>query len=356
VLPPQPIAAAWLVVALAAALAARRFDDLALTTVAAAVAAMAVARCLWMVPGLSAAAVTGLIGDPVLAPDLPGMLAALWSLALPALLLIALRLALPPLPLGARYALPAVGGMFAVAALYVWFKQAFGLASMEDFVARGLIERTIITQSLFLLGWLLASGKLRLRGVEPDLIRLGGTVLTAFAAARLVWFDLVVHNPAWAKQWVGPLPVANLILPEYLLSAAWLYLARRRTGEAARSGVWLVAFLAALIAGTMLMVRQGFHGALLNGPEMPIAEFYGYSLAGLVLSIALLVAGMRLPDKALRLAGLLLLTATIVKVFLIDASELEGIWRILSFLGLGVALIGIGRLYGPVLRAERAEA
>ena len=27
--------------------------------------------------------------------------------------------------------------------------------------------------------------------------------------------------------------------------------------------------------------------------------------------------------------------------------------RILSFLGLGIALIGIGRLYGPVLRAER---
>jgi uncharacterized membrane protein len=89
---------------------------------------------------------------------------------------------------------------------------------------------------------------------------------------------------------------------------------------------------------------------------MPIAEFYGYSLAGLVVSIALLLAGVRLPDKALRLAGLLLLTATIVKVFLVDASELEGVLRILSFLGLGVALIGIGRLYGPVLRAERGAA
>ena len=65
----------------------------------------------------------------------------------------------------------------------------------------------------------------------------------------------------------------------------------------------------------MLLVRQGFHGAILTGPEMPIAEFYGYSLAGLVVAIGLLVAGIRLPDKALRLAGLILLTATIVKVF-----------------------------------------
>ena len=44
---------------------------------------------------------------------------------------------------------------------------------------------------------------------------------------------------------------------------------------------------------------------------------------------------------------------SLVGVFAIDAGALEGVWRILSFLGLGVALIGIGRLYGPVLRAER---
>lgn len=350
---PELIAAGWLVVALAAALAARRLDDLALATVSAAVAALAVARAVFMVPELSAAVVTGLVGDPVLAPDLPDALNALYSLALPALLLLGLRLALPPLPLGARRALPAVAGLFAVAALYVWFKQAFGLSSHPDFVARGLLERTIVTQALFLLGALLASGRLRVRALEPELVRLGGTVLTAFAALRLLWFDIFVHNPAWADQWVGPLPVANLILPQYLLSAVWLYLARRRS-SGARSALWFSLFLAALITATMLLVRQGFQGAILTGPDMPIAEFYGYSLAGLVLSIGLLVAGMRLPDKAVRLAGLVLLTGTIVKVFLVDASELEGIWRILSFLGLGIALIGIGRLYGPVLRAERA--
>ena len=44
---------------------------------------------------------------------------------------------------------------------------------------------------------------------------------------------------------------------------------------------------------------------------------------------------------------------TAFKVFLIDAARLEGVWRILSFLGLGIALIGIGRLYGPLLRAEK---
>jgi uncharacterized membrane protein len=106
----------------------------------------------------------------------------------------------------------------------------------------------------------------------------------------------------------------------------------------------------------MLMVRQGFQGPILSRPGVPAAESYGYSLAGLLLSIALLLGGIRLPDKALRLAGLILLTATALKVFLIDASALAGVLRILSFLGLGVALIGIGKLYTAVLNAEAGSA
>ena len=350
--PSDLVAAFWLLVAVGIALASRRFGDLALAIVASLTAIIGVARAVWMVPELSIAALTALVGEPVLAVDLPDAADALFALVFPALLLAALRYTLPPLPLGARRALPAVAGLFLIAALYVWFKQAFGLDSAEDFAARGMVERTIVTQALFLLGWLLAGGYIRLPRIEPDILRQSGNMLTFIAAARLIWFDMLVHNPAWTAQWVGTWPILNLILPAFLLSAFWLYSARRRADLATRSGFWLTAFLAALIVGVALLVRQLFQGAYLNGPELPIAEFYFYSLAGLVVSILLLVAGIRLPDKALRLAGLLLLTATIFKVFLVDASELEGLLRILSFLGLGIALIGIARLYGPVLRAE----
>jgi len=351
--PADLVAAGWLAVALALALVARRLDDLAPDIVALAAAAFGVIRALAMVPDLWTALMGGLIGFPVTAAGLPDAMAGLYSLALPASLLAALHFVLPPLPVRARWALPALAGLFAVLALYVWFKQGFGLAQGEDFVARALIERTILTQALFAAGWLLGAGILRLPGIAPDLARRTGAALTAIAAARLIWFDMILFNPAWRDQWVGAVPVLNLILPAFLLSAVWLYAARRRAAAATRSGFWLAAFLAALIAGVALMVRQGFQGPILTGPDMPIAEFYGYSLAGLAVAIGLILAGMRLSDKALRLAGLILLTATIVKVFLVDASELKGILRIISFLGLGIALIGIGRLYGPVLRAER---
>jgi uncharacterized membrane protein len=354
--PSDLVAAGWLAVAVAIALASRRLGDLALGTVAALAAAIGVGRAVVTVPDLSTTAFASLLGFPALAVDLPGALIALQALALPAVLLVVLGRTLPALPLGARQAfLPAAGGL-AAAAVYIWFKQAFGLSDGEDFAARGFLERTFLTQALFAAGWLCGSGRLPARWADPDMMRKAGAALTGLAAARLVWFDMLVHNPAWSPQWVGSPPVLNLLLPAYLLSAVWLYAARRRATLTGGSGVWLLLFLAALVAGSMLMVRQAFQGAFLDGPALPIAEFYGYSLAGLILSIGLLVAGIRLPDKALRLAGLLLLTATMLKVFLIDASQLKGVLRILSFLGLGIVLIGIGRMYGPVLRAERSGA
>jgi uncharacterized membrane protein len=349
------IAAGWLAVALALALVARRLGDLALGTIALLVILFGVAQALWTVPELSVLSFEAILGRPVLAAGLPDAMRILAALAVPALLLAAIRFALPPLPMRGRRALPILAGIFAVTALYLWFKQAFGLTDLGDFAMRGLIERTIITQALFAAGWLLGAGRLRLPGIAPDSARLAGNLLTATATARLIWFDVLLFNPVLTTQWVGTLPVLNLILAEHLAGAVWLYLARRRAAERASTWPWFAAFLLALAAGTALLVRQYYHGAFLGGAARP-NEAYGYSLAFLIVSIGLIVAGVRLPDKALRLAGLVLLTATIVKVFLVDASALTGLLRILSFLVLGIALIGIGRLYGPILRAEREES
>ena len=44
-----------------------------------------------------------------------------------------------------------------------------------------------------------------------------------------------------------------------------------------------------------------------------------------------------------------MITLTIAKVFLVDMSGLAGIWRALSFIGLGLVLVGIGYLYQRLL-------
>jgi hypothetical protein len=122
-------------------------------------------------------------------------------------------------------------------------------------------------------------------------------------------------------------------------AAAFLLLRLLRSGTS--KGTDIGAFTAAATAALLLA---------LAGHDLAPRDFI--SLAWLLTAAGLLFAGVRIPDKPLRLAGLLLLTATILKVFLIDASALDGVLRILSFLGLGIALIGIGKLYSKVLSAK----
>ncbi|MBV9931359.1 MAG: DUF2339 domain-containing protein [Alphaproteobacteria bacterium] len=344
--------AAWLVLGTGAALAAARLRDRDLTILAYAVAAVATLAGIVLVPRLWEALAASLVGAAILAADLPPALRALETLLLPAgLLILVWRVAPRRLPrLG--LALPAAAAALAVAGVYILFKQAWGLASHDDYLARGFAERVLITQSLFALGWAACSGRVPVPGLEEAQRRTLGTGLTALAAARFAWFDLLVASPLLVEFRVGALPFANLLLPAYILSAFWLYRARQGARGKGRSGLWLSLSLVALVAGTLLLVRQGFHGTILSTPGVPATESYADSLAALLLSIALLVAGIRIPDKAVRLAGLLLLSATAAKVFLVDAAKLEGVLRILSFLGLGIALIGIGKLYGAVLNAE----
>ena len=152
----------------------------------------------------------------------------------------------------------------------------------------------------------------------------------------------------------GPLLILRLLRPELLSYTGWglaalglalaafglLRILRARPGSGPATQV--AAFGAALTGALLL----GFAGYDLTARDFVSGSW-------LAAAIALLVAGMRLSDKALRLAGLVALTVTTLKVFLIDAAELEGILRILSFLALGAALIGIGKLYSKVLSGER---
>ena len=59
----------------------------------------------------------------------------------------------------------------------------------------------------------------------------------------------------------------------------------------------------------------------------------------------LLAFGLWRASRELRLASRLFVVAAVLKVFLYDLAQLEGILRALSFIGLGAVLIGIGLAY-----------
>ena len=94
-----------------------------------------------------------------------------------------------------------------------------------------------------------------------------------------------------------------------------------------------------------IQVRFLFQGPVLSVPGVGDAELYTYSAAWLVYALSLLGLGYVTGRRALRHASMLVILATVGKVFLIDMAGLTGLYRVLSFLGLGLALIGIGYFY-----------
>jgi len=79
---------------------------------------------------------------------------------------------------------------------------------------------------------------------------------------------------------------------------------------------------------------------------------YLYSLVWLIYACGLIFAGLKLHRYHLRMAGFLVLATTVLKVFIVDMSNLDGLARALSFLGLGAALIGTGMLYQRLKRDD----
>ena len=88
-------------------------------------------------------------------------------------------------------------------------------------------------------------------------------------------------------------------------------------------------------------MRQAFAG--IKGAEE--IELWTYSLALLAYALALLALALTRKQRLFRIASLAVLSLATAKVFLVDLSFLEGLWRALSFLGLGVVMLGIGWIY-----------
>lgn len=277
--------------------------------------------------------------------------AACWTL-LPALLILAI--CWHPLFATARrtrMAALAAGGAGLIAMLWLVAKKPAGIETPADFIRLGFAERAMFTQSLFALAWL---GFHQAKPRSWPSLAIAGWVLTGIALFRLFWFDLFLLNPVVVPQMVGPVPVANLLTLHLALAAFWLWMFAREAGprfELALQGLSLGAMILAVLA----TVRQAVQGSLVSGGFIDIGENYLYSAGLLALALAWLVIGIRSGTKLLRVAGLSLLTVVTLKVFLIDAAALAGLLRILSFLGLGIALIGIGWAYGRVMGLNKTS-
>ncbi|MEZ5873526.1 MAG: DUF2339 domain-containing protein [Hyphomicrobiales bacterium] len=191
----------------------------------------------------------------------------------------------------------------------------------------------------------------RLREKSGSIVHNWGALLLGAAVLVLAIVGLgVVANPLFTGEVVGG-PFVNLVLLCYglpaVLAAALAYITRD-TRPKWYSRIAAAAALALALGYISLEICVLYHGPLLVGATSD-AEQYTYSAVWLLFGVALLAAGIWFKSVPLRAASAAVIVLTVLKVFLVDMSDLTGIYRALSFLGLGAVLVGIGWFYQRLL-------
>lgn len=291
-----------------------------------------------------------LAGEPLFVTTLPTPKRALLDLILPgAILTVAAWRSGALIPAALSKLVFAACGLLGIAGLFILYKQVFAIDGGGAFKDRGMLERVILDQILFAIGWAALKWRDRMTGLREL-----GLAVTYIAIARIMSYNVVLFNPLGRLQLVGAVPLANLLAPAFLLPLFWIWQAAREERE-------LAARLKPFVTGIQMLLiclfvaaslRQLFHGSLLAVGGVSQAEDICRSLAAIALAIGFLRWGIFKRERPWRIASLVLMLVAVGKVFVVDTSGLEGLMRIASFVALGLSLIGIGWLYSRHLKSD----
>ncbi|RUT98366.1 DUF2339 domain-containing protein, partial [Mesorhizobium sp. USDA-HM6] len=253
-----------------------------------------------------------------------------------------------------RLAMEAASALFALLTVAMLVRHAMH-GGVIDTGPVTLAEQAIYTLIALGAGAILVAIDLR---SPSSVLRYGSMSAGVVSAGLIVIQHFVMLNPLVTDESTGTIAFFNLLFLAYLLPAVAagalaLYVRDKRP----RWYAAMLALIAALLAFAYatLSVRRLFKGEFIGlWSGLGQLETYTYSALWLVIGVALLTAGVWLRSQVLRIASAVLIAVAVVKVFLFDMSELEGVLRALSFIGLGAVLIGIGLFYQRLLtRAAR---
>lgn len=205
-------------------------------------------------------------------------------------------------------------------------------------------------------GLAMTIGLERVRGRTGSIVHdVGALVVGALTLAAIVLGLCLTDNPLFTGQPVGG-RFFNLILLGYGLPAVLaitLALIARTTRPMAYRAVAAVTAVGLALLYFTLEVRRLYHGPFLTFGDTTDVEQYTYSAVWLAYGVVLLLAGIALRSQPARLASAAVILLTIAKVFLVDMSGITGVFRALSFIVLGLVLVGIGWLYQRLLFPKR---
>ncbi len=203
------------------------------------------------------------------------------------------------------------------------------------------------------IGWLIESAVLLLVAVKSDahFLRIFAGCTLALGVCRLLFFDnfhteTLVFNARFATFMVAIAIMAGIV------AAGERYASEKEMPFVKLAGIALN--LLALVALTSeandyfsrqiaQLYRQ--RDMYLATRQLEIARDFSFSAIWIVYGAGLMIAGFWKRSAFIRWQAMVLLAVTIGKVFLYDSRELQQIYRILSFIALGVMLMAISYAY-----------
>jgi len=206
-------------------------------------------------------------------------------------------------------------------------------------------------------GLAMAIGLERVRGrTNSPVHNVGALIIAGLTLLGIVLGLLIAENPLVEDVEVEGV-FFNLVLLCYGLPAVLatvLALIAKDTRPMAYRAVATAAAIVLALAYLTLEVRRLYQGPeLLSTRGASDAELWTYSAVWLAFGVVLLLAGLMIRSQPARLASAAVILVTVCKVFLYDLAGIGGIWRALSFIGLGLVLVGVGWLYRRLLFPPR---
>ncbi|UXT21840.1 DUF2339 domain-containing protein [Agrobacterium tumefaciens] len=269
---------------------------------------------------------------------------------IPALLAVASAWLLRDWPgVRAKNFLQAIASVMGLLAVAILIRHAMNGGTLDDSVPT-LGEQSIYT--LLTIGFSGVLMTLDLKSPSP-VFRYGSMIAGVIAVINVLTMHFFTLNPYFTGENTGSIPFLNLLLIGYLLPAlAYGGLAYYARGKRPPPYVSMLAVAGAALgfAWATLSVRRFWQGEnIADWKGFLQGETYSYSVVWLLIGVLLLVLGSRFNARSLRLASAAFVLISVAKAFLIDMSNLEGVLRALSFIGLGAVLIGIGLFYQKIL-------
>ena len=237
------------------------------------------------------------------------------------------------------------GALLHLVALFVTTETSYFLiGDYPDFASLGFQEAALLGMN-----WLILATVYLWRSrfaSRPKLYHFFAILL--FIGAAFTHLQTSVYgNPFISIQDTGTNPFINYLLVLWLVPATTLLLGLKAQFYA-KAYVKLVSIVSAVLLFLYIngVVRLAFNGQLsLNAAPIEEAELYTYSILWLLIAIGVIVFAQSRSNNSINRIGFGILAAVVLKAFLIDMANLEGLFRALSFIGLGLSLVGIGWLF-----------